>query len=159
MMEEALLLLCLGDETHDWRRLQLVNGSMCVVYRQLKKKEMDRLLVSVRSEADNGKAECVRNELYALFDVWVGWGEQHRRLGREILIDRLYEAGVRLETKMHADGEKSCTVVWRGLHYAERAEGGKVRNAARNGMVSVLRFVLHVRGRWPLADRPRSDPR
>ena len=155
-MEEPLLLFCLRDTTHDWRWLQLVNRSMCAVYRQLKKKEMDRVLVSVQSEVDGNKAECVRNELYALFDVWVGWGEQHRKLGREIMIDKLYAGGLRLETKFHGNGGLVCIVVWGGLR-VERALGGKA-NVARNAMVRVLARALHARGRWPLAARPRSDP-
>ena len=158
-MEEPLLLFCLGDTRHDWRLLQLVDRSMCAVYRQLKKKEMDRVLVSVQSEVDGNKAECVRNELYALFDVWVGWGEQHRKLGREIMIDKLYEGGLRLEIKVRVagdDGGLVCIVVWGDLR-VERALGGKA-NVARNAMVRVLARVLHARGRWPLAARPRSDP-
>jgi len=31
-----VLLFCLQDETHDWRRLQLVNTSMCAAFRQYK---------------------------------------------------------------------------------------------------------------------------
>ena len=161
-MEEPLLLFCLGDARHDWRFLQLVNRSMCAVYRQLKKKEMDRVLVSVQSEVDGNKAECVRNELYALFDVWVGWGEQHREMGREIMIDQLYGAGLRLETKMHVAGDDADpglerVVVWGGLRVA-RLEYGTARNAARNAMVSVLARVLRARGRWPVPARPAGDP-
>jgi hypothetical protein len=79
-MEESLLPFCLRDTTHDWRRLQLVNRSMCSVYRQLLEKEMERVLVSVQSEVDQNKTEYVLNELDTLFDVWVGWGEQDRKL-------------------------------------------------------------------------------
>jgi hypothetical protein len=31
-------------------------------------------------------------------------------------------------------------------------------NAARNGMVALLRKELQARGRWPVPARPRSDP-
>jgi hypothetical protein len=55
-MEESLLPFCLRDTTHDWRRLQLVNRSMCSVYRQLLEKEMERVLVSVQSEVDQKRA-------------------------------------------------------------------------------------------------------
>ena len=154
-MEEALLTVCLRDASHDWRRLQLVNRSMCAVYRQLLKREMEEVLVSVQSEVDGNKAECVRNELWALFDVWVGWGEQHRKLGREIMIDKLYEDGLRLATRLHGKGR---VIVWRGrrVERMEFAQGG--RNAARNGMVALLRKELWARGRWPIADRPLIDP-
>jgi hypothetical protein len=137
---------------------------MCVVYRQLLKKEMDGVLVSVQSEVDGNKAECVRNELHALFDVWVGWGEQHRTLGREIMIDRLYADGLRLETKMHVgwgygpNGCKEWIIVWRGRR-EERTEWGQAgHNAARNGMAVLLRKELQARWRWPVPARPRSDP-
>ena len=150
-MEEALLPVCLGDPTHDWRRLHLVNRSMCALYRQWMKSEIDGVLVSVQSEVDGNKAECVRNELWALFDVWVGWGEEHRRLGRELMIDRLYADGLRLATRLHVN---SRVIVWRGRR-VERMEFGQAgRNAARNGMVSLLRKELWPRGRWPIADRP-----
>jgi hypothetical protein len=150
-MEEALLPVCLGDATHDWRRLQLVNRSMCAVYRQLLKREMEEVLVSVQSEVGGNKAECVRNELWALFDVWVGWGEQHRQLGREIMIDRLYADGLRLATRPHVN---SRVIVWRGQRVERRVFGQAGRNAASNGMVALLRKELHARGRWPIADRP-----
>ena len=158
-MEEPLLLFCLGDTRHDWRLLQLVDRSMCAVYRQLKKKEMDRVLVSVQSEVDGNKAECVRNELYALFDVWVGWGEPHRKMGREIMIDKLYAGGLRLETKMHVSyiSGQECILRGWGLR-VERVEYGKARNAPRNAWVGLLEHVLRERGRWPVAVRPRSHP-
>jgi hypothetical protein len=154
-MEEALLPVCLGDATHDWRRLQLVNRSMCAVYRQLLKKEMEEVLVSVQSEVDWNKTEFVRNELWALFDVWVGWGEQHRQLGRELMIDRLYADGLRLATRLHVGccSGRSRVIVWRGCRVdREVREGG--RSAVRNGMVALLRKELRARGRWPIADRP-----
>jgi hypothetical protein len=164
VMEEPLLLFCLRDATHDWRLLQLVNRSMCAVYRQWMKSEIDGVLVSVQSEVDGNKAECVRNELWALFDVWVGWGEQHRKVGREIMIDKLYADGLRLESKMHVgwgygpNGCKEWIIVWHGRR-VERTEYGQVgHNAARNGMVSLLRQELLARGRWPVPARPRSDP-
>ncbi len=159
-MEEALLPVCLGDATHDWRRLQLVNRSMCAVYRQLVKAEMNEVLVSVQSEVGGNKAECVRNELWALFDVWVGCGEQHRQLGREIMIDRLYEDGLRLESgkRSRITGVRSRIIVWRGRRTERVDPGGKGRNAARNGMVALLRKELYARGRWPIADRPLIDP-
>ena len=159
-MEEALLPVCLGDATHDWRRLQLVNRSMCALYRQWMKSEIDGVLVSVQSEVDGNKAECVRNELWALFDVWVGWGEQHRHLGREIMIDKLYEDGVRLATHIHVGccGGQGRVIVWRGRRVERMDYGEAGRNAARNGMVALLRKELQVRGRWPIADRPRIDP-
>ena len=31
-----VFLFCLQDETHDWRRLQLVNTTMCAAFRQYK---------------------------------------------------------------------------------------------------------------------------
>ena len=155
-MEEALLQVCLSDTTHDWRRLQLVNRSMCEMYRRLVKAEMNEVLVSVQSEVDGNKAECVRNELHALFDVWVGWGEQHRHLGREIMIDKLYEDGVRLATHIHVGccGGQGRVIVWRGRRVERMDYGEAGRNAARNGMVALLRKELHARGRWPIADRP-----
>jgi hypothetical protein len=159
-MEEVLLPFCLRDATHDWRLLQLVNRSMCVVYRQLLKKEMDGVLVSVQSEVDGNKAECVRNELHALFDVWVGWGEQHRTLGREIMIDKLYADGLRLSTRLHVGccGGQGRVIVWRGRR-VERIDYGEAgHTAARNGMAVLLRKELQARWRWPVPARPRSDP-
>ena len=159
-MEEALSEVCLRDRTHDWRRLHLVNRSMSALYRQWMKAEMDGVLVSVQSEVDGNKAECVRNELWALFDVWVGWGEQHRQVGREMMIDRLYEDGLRLESgkRSRLTGVRSRIIVWRGRRVERLDPGGKGRNAARNGMVALLRKELWPRGRWPIADRPRTDP-
>jgi hypothetical protein len=154
-MEEALLPFCLGDSTHDWWRLQLVNRSMCTVYRQLLKKEMEEVLVSVQSEVDWNKVECVRNELWALFDVWVGWGEQHRKLGRELMIDRMYADGLRLATRIHVGycSGRSRVIVCRGRSVdREVREDG--RSVVRNGMVTLLRKELQARGRWPIADRP-----
>ena len=151
-MEEALLPVCLGDATHDWRRLQLVNRSMCAVYRQLLKREMEEVLVSVQAEVGGNKAECVRNELWALFDVWVGWGEEHRRLGREMMIDRLYADGLRVE-----HGARSRVIVWRGWRVEREVIAGG-RAALRNGWVALLRRETEARGRWPIVDRPREDP-
>lgn len=159
-MEEPLLLFCLRDSTHDWSRVQLVNRSMCVVFRQLLKKDMDRVLVSVQSEVDGNKDESVRNELYALFDLWVGWGEQHRKVGREIMIDKLYADGLRLATRLHVGccGGQGRVIVWRGRRVERMDYGESGHNAARNGMVALLRKELHARGRWPVPARPRSDP-
>ena len=118
-----------------------------------------RLLVPVQAEVGGNKAECVRNELWALFDVWVGWGEEHRRLAREMLVDKLYGAGLRLETTVRVGGAGGlvCTVAWGNLR-VERTEDYPTRSAARNAMVRVLRVVLAARGRWPMADRPQAPP-
>ena len=151
-MEEALSEVCLRDTTHDWRRLHLVNRSMSGLYRQWMKAEMDGVLVAVQAEVDGNKAERVRNELWALFDVWVGWGEEHRQLGREIMIDRLYADGLRVE-----HGARTRVIVWRGRRVErEVIEGG--RAALRNGWVALLRRETEARGRWPIVDRPREDP-
>jgi hypothetical protein len=121
---------------------------MCALYRQWMKSEIDGVLVSVQSEVDGNKAECVRNELWALFDVWVGWGEQHRHLGREIMIDKLYEDGVRLATHIHVGccGGQGRVIVWRGRRVERMDYGEAGRNAARNGMVALLRRELYARG-------------
>ena len=80
-----------------------------------------------------------------------------RKMGREIMIDKLYAGGLRLETKVHGNGGLVCIVVWGGLR-VERAVYGQARNAARNAWVGLLAHVLRERGRWPVAARPRSDP-
>ncbi len=159
-MEEALSEVCLRDTTHDWRRLHLVNRSMSALYRQWMKAEMEGVLVAVQAEVGGTKAECVRNELWALFDVWVGWGEEHRQLGRETMIDRLYEDGLRLESgkRSRLSGVRSRIIVWRGQRVERVDPAGRGRNAARNGWVALLRRELYARGRWPIVDRPREDP-
>ena len=118
-----------------------------------KKEDIDKVLVPVPSEV--AKPQCVRNELYALFGVWVPWEEEHRAVGRELMIKHLQDDGLILEMTTYTDGRETCSVAWRGLHVEREA---KPRSAARNAMVSALRQVLHPLGKWPIADRPRTDP-
>ena len=118
-----------------------------------KKEDIDRVLVPVLCE--DAKPQCVRNELYALFGVWVPWEEEYRACGRELMIKHLQDDGLMLEMKTYTDGRETCSVAWRGWHVEREVQR---RSAARNAMVSALRQVLHPLGKWPVADRPRTDP-
>ena len=118
-----------------------------------KGEDIDTVLVPELSEGH--KPQCVRNELFALFGVWVPWEEEYRALGRELMIKHLQDDGLMLEMKTYTDGRETCSVAWRGLHVEREV---KPRSAARNAMVSALRQVLHPLGKWPIADRPRTDP-
>ena len=118
-----------------------------------KKEDIEKVLVPVLPEVD--KPQSVRNELYAVFGVWVPWEEEHRASGRDLMIKHLQDDGLMLEMKTYANGRETCSVAWRGLHVEREV---KPRSAARNAMVSALRQVLHPLGKWPIADRPRTNP-
>jgi hypothetical protein len=118
-----------------------------------KKGDIDKVLMSVLSEGH--KPQCVRDELYAVFGVWVPWQEEHRALGRELMLQHLQDDGLILEMKTYTDGRETCSIAWRGVFVERKRE--RLWDA-RNAMVSALRQVLHPLGRWPIAARPSTDP-
>lgn len=135
---------------------------------------LGHVLVSVASES-TGKAQTCRNELFALFGIWVGWAdkslskkaweEQDKALrseARKLYVGELLKSGVIVAYQRFANGTQSVTVSWDGVKM-EREVKDDGRSAARNSFVALLRKrvesqITHVTT-WPLLDRPQTDPR
>jgi hypothetical protein len=111
---------------------------------------LEGVLASRASEL-TGRAQTSRNELFALFGVWVGFcdtgltkaaAEAQDRLLREdarrLYLEQLAGSGARVEYRGHAS--RTVAVSWRGLT-AER-QVGDGRSAARNAFVDILRKFL-----------------
>ena len=128
---------------------------------------LEGVLASRASEL-TGRAQTSRNELFALFGVWVGFcdtgltkaaAEAQDRLLREdarrLYLEQLAGSGARVEYR----GSRTVAVSWRGFT-AER-QVGDGRSAARNAFVDILRKFLVSSGvrQWPVPQRPALDPR
>ena len=132
------------------------------------------VLVSVASES-TGKAQTCRNELFALFGIWIGWADKSlpknaweeqdkalRNEARKLYVGELIKRGVTVAYQRFANGTQSVTVSWDGVKM-EREVKNDGRNAARNTFVALLRKrvetqMMHVTT-WPIPDRPQTDPR
>ena len=132
------------------------------------------MLVSVASES-TGKAQTCRNELFALFGIWIGWADkslakeaaeeqdkQLRNEARRLYIGELAKSGVTVSYQRFANNTQSVIVCWDGLKM-EREVKEDGRSAARNSFVALLRKRVessrtHVT-QWPIPDRPLIDPR
>ena len=127
---------------------------------------LEGVLASRASEL-TGRAQTSRNELFALFGVWVGFCDTGlskaaaeaqdlllREDARRLYLEQLAGSGARVEYRGHAS-----RVSWRGFT-AER-QVGDGRSAARNAFVDILRKFLASSGvrQWPVPQRPALDPR
>jgi hypothetical protein len=135
---------------------------------------LGHVLVSVASES-TGKAQTCRNELFALFGIWIGWADkslakeaaeeqdkQLRNEARRLYIGELAKSGVTVSYQRFANNSQSVIVCWDGLKM-EREVKEDGRSAARNSFVALLRKRVessrtHVT-QWPIPDRPLIDPR
>ena len=135
---------------------------------------LGHVLVSVASES-TGKAQTCRNELFALFGIWIGWADkslakeaaeeqdkQLRNEARRLYIVELAKSGVTVSYQRFANNTQSVIVCWDGLKM-EREVKEDGRSAARNSFVALLRKRVessrtHVT-QWPIPDRPLIDPR
>ncbi len=134
---------------------------------------LGHVLVSVASES-TGKAQTCRNELFALFGIWVGWAdktlpkqareEQDKALrteARRLYVGELLKRGVAVAYQRFANGTQSVTVAWDGLKM-EREVKNDGRSAARNSFVALLRKRVELQmmhsTTWPIPDRPQTDP-
>ena len=132
------------------------------------------MLVSVASES-TGKAQTCRNELFALFGIWVGWADKSlpkqaweeqdkalRNEARKLYVGELLKRGVTVGYHRFANGTRSVTVAWDEVKM-EREVKNDGRSAARNSFVALLRKRVETQKMhattWPLPDRPRTDPR
>ena len=128
---------------------------------------LEGLLASRASEL-TGRAQASRNELFALFGVWVGFCDKGltkaaaeaqdlllREDARRLYLEQLAGSGARVEDR----GSRTVAVSWRGFT-AER-QVGDGRSAARNAFVDILRKFLASSGvrQWPVPQRPALDPR
>lgn len=135
---------------------------------------LGHVLVSVASES-TGKAQTCRNELFALFGIWVGWADQSlpkqaweeqdkalRNEARKLYVGELLKRGVTVAYQQFANGTRSVTVSWDEAKM-EREVKNDGRSAARNSFVALLRKRVETQKMhattWPLPDRPRTDPR
>ena len=130
--------------------------------------------MSVASES-TGKAQTCRNELFALFGIWVGWVDKSlskqareeadkalRGEARKLYVGELLKRGVAVAYQRFANGTQSVTVSWDSLKM-EREVKDDGRSAARNSFVALLRKrvesqMTHATA-WPIPDRPQTDPR
>jgi len=135
---------------------------------------LGHVLVSVASES-TGKAQTCRNELFALFGIWVGWADKSlpkqvweeqdkalRNEARKLYVGELLKRGVTVAYQRFANGTRSVTVTWDEVKM-EREVKNDGRSAARNSFVALLRKRAETQKMyattWPLHDRPRTDPR
>jgi hypothetical protein len=97
-----VLLECLKHVSHDWRRLQLVNKSMCAAFRHFKeqvdeytaereqmRQEAQEMAVMVQLALSDLRRRCTDNgptlnEMWADFERFTGIDMQHRRAGNEV---------------------------------------------------------------------------
>jgi hypothetical protein len=132
------------------------------------------VLVSVASES-TGKAQTCRNELFAVFGIWIGWADKSlpknaweeqdkalRNEARKLYVGELIKGGVTVAYHRFTNGTQSVTVSWDGVKM-EREVKNDGRNAARNTFVALLRkrvetHMMH-NTTWPIPDRPQTDPR
>jgi hypothetical protein len=134
---------------------------------------LGHVLVSVASES-TGKAQTCRNELYALFGIWVGWADKTlpkqaredqdkalRDEARRLYVGELLKRGVAVAYQRFANGTQSVTVSWDGMKM-EREVKNDGRSAARNSFVALLRKRIETQKThlttWPIPDRPQTDP-
>jgi hypothetical protein len=139
--------------------------------------ELEGVLSSRASEL-TGRAQTSRNELFALFGVWVGFSdgamgkeaaEAQDRLLREEqpvpagcsarssrYLQALAGSGARVEYSGNAS--RTVSVSWRGLTAERQVCDG--RSAARNAFVDTLRKFLASSGvrQWPVPARPALAP-
>lgn len=135
---------------------------------------LGHVLVSVASES-TGKAQTCRNELFALFGIWVGWADKSlpkkvweeqdkalRNEARKLYVGELLKRGVTVAYQRFANGTRSVTVTWDEVKM-EREVKDDGRSAARNSFVALLRKRVETQKMhattWPLPDRPQTDPR
>ena len=130
--------------------------------------ELEGLLPSKASEL-TGNAQTARNELFALFGIWVGFSDKGqskqaaeaqdmllRDEARRLYLQELANSGARVS---YHPGY--CAVVsWSGWTAQRRLSDG--RSAARNAFVEILRkYVSSASSRvhqWPIPVRPCTDP-
>ena len=130
--------------------------------------------MSVASES-TGRAQTCRNELYALFGIWVGWVDKSlpkqareeadkasREEARKLYVGELLKRGVTVAYQRFANGTQSVTVSWDSVKM-EREVKDDGRSAARNSFVALLRKRVESQmtnvTTWPIPDRPLTDPR
>ena len=129
--------------------------------------ELDCLLASRASEL-TGNAQTTRNELFALFGIWVGFSDKSlpkqaaeaqdtllRDDARRLYLQALANSGARLRDAGH-----SAVVSWSGWTAERKVSNG--RSAARNAFVDILRKYVSAASqgvhRWPILARPGTDP-
>ena len=130
--------------------------------------------MSVASEF-TGKAQTCRNELFALFGIWIPWVEKSlpknaweeadkalRNEARKLYVGELLKRGVTVAYQRFANGTQSVTVSWDSVKM-EREVKDDGRSAARNSFVALLRKRVESQmtnvTTWPIPDRPLTDPR
>jgi hypothetical protein len=129
-------------------------------------RELEQLLVSAASESTGHHQTC-RNELWALFGVWVGFADEtkckaafedeEQRLrdeARELYCRELADSGASV-VYSGAPGAEIVRVSWCG-HTVLREMKKGVRNDARNAFIALLRKRLGVL--YPIEDRPLCRP-
>ena len=130
--------------------------------------ELEGLLPSKASEL-TGNAQTARNELFALFGIWVGFSDKGqskqaaeaqdmllRDEARRLYLQELAKSGARVS---YHPGY-SAVVSWSGWTTQRRLSDG--RSAARNAFVEILRkYVSSASSRvhqWPIPVRPCTNP-
>ena len=160
--------------THTYTHTHTISAAVAPAAPPIEDNCLGHVLVSVASES-TGKAQTCRNELFALFGIWIGWADKSlpknaweeqdkalRNEARKLYVGELLKRGVTVAYQRFANGTQSVTVSWDGLKM-EREVKDDGRSAARNSFVALLRKrvesqMTHVTT-WPIPDRPQTDPR
>ena len=144
-------------------------GALAAAAQAPEDNNIGHVLVSVASES-TGNAQACRNELFALFGIWIGWSEKGlpysvyeakeeelRTLARMVYVRELLKRGLTVEYGDNARGTRSVTVSCNGAKMVREVKNDG-RSAARIAYVALLRKRTLTGTAWPFPERPQTDP-